>query len=456
MFKNDFDEAVNYFERGNFPLAKQQFQRLLDRHPGNHKLMYYLGTIAAAENEFGLSIVLLTAACTIKPDFHPLVNLGGAFRNLMMMEQAEAVWKKALEAPNPKEWDAGQIAQERANLWANIAGLYVNVGNPQGALDASAKALDLDPNCAAAWANRALGHLELGQWKEGWAGYEWSIKTGMRRLKDYGVPIWDGSPTDTLIVCGEQGVGDEIMFASMLPDLPVKKLVLDCHPRLENLFKRSFPDADVYPFRKSPDASLSRHYPGAKCILIGSLGQYVRANGEFPRTPYLKAPAAKPGDTGRPRVGIAWTGGTLKTNVTDRSLSLEALKPILETPGIDFYSLQYQDSAPKEVCALAEQGIRISHFPGWVQSFDYDKTAQFVAGLDLLITPCTTIVHLAGALGVPVWCLTPKRVAWRYGITGDMPWYGSVKLYRQEEEGDWKPVLERVTADLKTVAEKSQ
>lgn len=450
MFKNVYDEAVNYLQRGHYPIAKEKFLQLLDQHPGNPKLMYYLGTIAHAESKHGMAVVLLTAACTINPDFHSLVNLGGSYRALMMMKEAEACWRQALAAPAPKEWKyEREKLEETANLWANIAGLYVNVGNPQKCLDAANKALQYDPNCDAAHANKALAHLELGQWKDGFAEYETLLNPGTRRIKDYGVPLWDGKPTDTLIICGEQGIGDEIMFASILGDVQAKKIVLDCHPRNEKLFRRSFPQADIFPTRKSPDGSFAKNYPGAKCTLIGSLGHFYRTKGEFPRLPFLDAPAAKPGGSGKLRVGIAWSGGTLKTNSQDRSLSLDQIRPILEVPGIDWFSVQYQDTAPLEICDFHEKtGIRIDHFPGWVQAFDYDKTAQFVKGLDLLITPCTSIVHLAGALGVPNWCLTPKKVAWRYGVTGDMPWYGSVKLYRQEVDGEWGPVLERVASDL--------
>jgi hypothetical protein len=165
---------------------------------------------------------------------------------------------------------------------------------------------------------------------------------------------------------------------------------------------------------------------------------------------YLKAmPVLKTGSG--PRIGISWTGGTKRTRIDLRSLPLRTLEPILQArEDAQWFSLQYTENAAREVCDFEEHtGVRLSHFPGWVETFDYDSTASFVASLDLVITVCTTVHHLAGSLGVPVWTLVPSRPSWRYQLHGEtLPWYKSARLFRQERDGDWTGPIQRVADEL--------
>jgi hypothetical protein len=166
---------------------------------------------------------------------------------------------------------------------------------------------------------------------------------------------------------------------------------------------------------------------------------------------YLKAMPMAVSRSNGMRIGVSWSGGTKRTRVDLRTLPLEQLELVLKAkPDAQWFSLQYTPEAARAVCALEEEtGIRISHFPGWVETYDYDKTASFVSSLDLIVTVCTTIHHLGGALGVPTWTLVPSRPSWRYMVKGErLPWYNSVRLFRQERDGDWRDPINRVAQEL--------
>ncbi len=167
---------------------------------------------------------------------------------------------------------------------------------------------------------------------------------------------------------------------------------------------------------------------------------------------YLDAVPSFRSDDGSLRIGLSWTGGVKKTRSELRSLPLNLLEPILKTlPQVNWFSLQYTPNAAREVCELEEKtGIRISHFPGQVECFDYNRTAEFVASMDLIITVCTTVHHLGGALGIPTWTLVPSRPSWRYQVTGEtLPWYKSARLFRQGPGETWEPVVQRVADALR-------
>ncbi|MGH9928204.1 MAG: hypothetical protein ACREA9_03140, partial [Pyrinomonadaceae bacterium] len=264
-----------------------------------------------------------------------------------------------------------------------------------------------------------------------------------------------------LYIRGEQGIGDELSFASILPEIvpQMKSVTLDCDEKLGGLFKRSFPTVEIHATRKSKNEKkdwLAGRKFDAHC-LIGTLAWYRRQSTQsFPGTAYLVADPQRrvqwralldtlPGK----RVGIAWTGGSKGTFKTRRSLDLEALLPILKTLGVSWVSLQYQDPTDDILEFEAKHGIKIHHWPRAAESQDYDDQAALVAELDLVISVCTAIVHLSGALGTPCWVLVPSKPRWFCGLFKDRsPWYSSVEMFRQLV--DW-PIRE-VAARLEKFA----
>lgn len=448
------DHAKVNIDRGETDQAINNLTEHLNTNFNDAEALFMLGAALTVKGKHGVAAAVTWQAIGIQkrngqdmPD--AMMNLGYCYRAENDDTTAEKIWLMALEQQ--------PLAAERSKLLVNLGGCYINAGNPYKALEYYERALKEDPENDGALYNRGLAYLELGRWAEGWCGYEIGFATGSRRNRTYrNLPEWDGSPGKRVIVWGEQGVGDEILFASCLPDLIriSKRVVFDCHPRLVALFGRSFPGIDVHGTRKT--LSGVDWLDDAKAdasICISSLPKFFRKRvDDFDGGAYLIADYdyAREIRKGRKRIGISWAGGTKKTRSDLRSIPLEQWAPILKATDADFYSVQYTDSAPRELAALEEQtGIHVKHFPGFVQCRDYDKTASFVASLDLVITVNTTCHHLAGALGVPCWTLTPSKPAWRYGLEGeDCPWYKSVKIIRQKAGETWEPVIQKVAHDL--------
>jgi hypothetical protein len=384
-----------------------------------------------------------------------LSNLGYVqFKYLNRAEEGEENLRRAIQAqPSyaPARLNLGMLLHERGLL--------------DQALSAYQEALRREPDLAEARLNRALVWLARGDFARGWPQYE-ARKGGSTHFipRNFPYPEWDGKPAPgrTVLVYGEQGLGDEIMFASCLPDVIARtgRCVIDCAPQLERLMRRSFPGALVHGGRQ--DASDLAWLDGVGTIdyqiAIGSLPRYFRTSrADFPaHAGYLQADAAAlehwrerlrglgPGA----KIGISWRGGTIHTRSRSRSIDLAELLPLLRTPGACFVSVQYGDCREEVARLRSEHGIAIEHWPDALT--DYDQTAALVGALDLVMSVQTAVVHLAGALGRPAWVLVPAVPEWRYLAAGDrLPWYPSMRLFRQGAPGAWHPVIEAVTAALR-------
>jgi Tfp pilus assembly protein PilF len=410
--------------------------------------LFLLGKLYMDQGKNGLGAVLTSAAIDASPHFlEAKINLGAAYKAEHKNDIALSVWKDALRcemAPN-----------RRAQVMVNIAGLFLTNGTPDQAVRWCEKALEEDPNCWRAYADRGFAFLEQGRWEDGWEGlYLAHSKAGKR---DCALPEWNGAAGQKVFVYGGQGIGDEIFFASCLNDMASlsDKIVFECHPRLTELFKRSFPDVEVHGRTAGVREWLLESDVDCSIGLAQLPWHFRKSDDDWTGEPYLKN---HPGCHGAPRggptkIGIAWSGGTKKTNQAARSVSLEALTPIIDTwREVEWHSLQYTADAAREVCEFHERtGLRIEHEPGWVECEDYDRTASFVATLDLVITVCTSVHDLAGALGVPCWTLVPRQASWRHAHNS-YPWYGCAKPYRQDEaETTWTGVIESIAQDLRGV-----
>ncbi len=425
--------------------------KFMDKHLDFVPALVLASNIMMDAERYGAAHPYLLRATQIAPDEAVCWNnLALVYQEVGQPEEALKCFIKAL-ARNPNYTHA----------LANITKLYNDLGQVDKAINCAEKALRLDPKLSQAIYNRGISLLARGEWKEGWQGYEYNLgRHEGRRERSYGnLPRWMGDKGLTVIAYGEQGIGDEINFASCIPDLQKDvNVVVECESRLEGLFRRSF-GCPVYGTRYVKGALKwpVEHGADAK-VAMGSLpGFYRNADSDFPGTPYLVADplrrvqyrAALASLGPKLKVGITWTGGNRKTFAAMRSLDLDDLLPILRQDAT-FISLQYKD-AQEEVTALEmEHGIKVHHWPYAVQTKDYDDTAALVAELDLVVTVQQSAVHLAGALGVPTWAMIPKAPLWRYGLTKNtMPWYNSVKLYRQRDK--WVDVIAEIARDLRNL-----
>ena len=436
-----WEQACALHKEHKFDEAEKLYVQLLEQNHDNPGLMATLGSLYVQTHKIGLGIHFLEAA--IKAGLKQtdiLTNLGIGYKNAGQIKKARECFDESIkEEPSPESL-------------ANYSGLLIESGQGERCMEMCEQAIKEKPDLPVAHWNLALCLLSDGVWGRGWDEHEWGLKTkGIREDREVlQVPVWDGKSPGTVLVYGEQGMGDEIMFTSMLPDvLKTNKVIFECYPRLENLFKKSFPDVTFYGTRESRSVEWAHKHKIDYRIPVGSLGQfYRRSKDSFPGTPYLKADAVPKGD--KFRVGISWKGGGYKMGrVLKRSIPLSWWKPILSTENVEFVSLQYGQGKDEEMDMVRALGFEVKSMPE-ADAFDYYETARLVKSCDLVISICTSVVHLAGALGVPCWVMTPKFPAWRYQNSGRMPWYRSVRLYRSPdtEFNGWPPVIARIGLDL--------
>jgi tetratricopeptide (TPR) repeat protein len=439
--KAEIDCAIahQFEDQGKLEEALQVANGVLDDDPDDAVALLIAGRVCLKMQKHGLAYNILKRSLALKERYDTRINVAAACVGMQRLEEARRI---AQELRRMKPNDEKALAL--------LCLLAVYECNPRLAIDLGEKALRLKADQFDVHESLGYAHLMLGEWPQGWDGYERFIgHSKYRPLKPPydGCPYWDGSDGLDLYIRGEQGLGDEISFASILPEiLPrMKSVTFDCDEKLGGLMKRSFPDAEVHSTRKAKNATkdwlAGRRFDAH--ALIGTLARHRRQRvSDFPGAPYLVADPDRrvqwralldtlPGK----KVGIAWTGGSRGTFRERRSLSLDALLPILRTPGASFVSLQYSDPSDEITEFEAVHEVKIHHWPRCTESQDYDDTAALVAELDLVISVCTAVVHLAGALGKECWVLVPTKARWFYGLQGKRsPWYASVEMFRQEEE----------------------
>lgn len=446
-------KAERLRQKGELDEAAREVVQYMNDHFDDVPALMLMAHILMDADRIGMAHPLLKRAAQLEPNIAMIwTNLGVCYQEGKDLEEGEAHFFRSLK-----------LEPDSPLTHTNLSQLYNNLAQPNLSLKHANKAIDVDPSIPEAFYNRSLANLMIGKWREGWADYDATLGTGnQRKERVYGMlPRWNGTEGKTLIAYGEQGMGDEIAFASCVPDLAKQnKVILECNPRLTGLFRRSFElethgtrFQDMIPWLHDQKNGNLRKIDAA--VALGSLPQsYRNEDAEFPGKPYLIADplrriqwkAALAAISPKLKVGIAWTGGNNNTGKARRSVDLEDMLPILRQDAT-FISLQYMD-APEVFNMQRDHGITIHHFPYAVQSQDYDDTAALVAELDLVICVQTAVVHLSGALGQDCWVMVPKTPRWFYGISGKtMPWYESVRLYRQKFK--WVDLIAEIAADLR-------
>ncbi|MCK5602540.1 glycosyltransferase family protein [Candidatus Pacearchaeota archaeon] len=462
------ERAQTLHKQGRMEGAEESYVRALDEDFDDVEVLSNLGYLFMGKRAFGLAAALFRRAVTIDPKyFNGWNNLGNAYKSVNNDLQAERCYKKGKQI-------VGMEPGNYADIYCNLSSLYVNSTTPLKGIEFANKCLEIDPNHTDGRWNKALLCLEVGDYAQGFDLYKAGFETGIRMYREYGqdVPYWNGEPDKTVVVWGEQGIGDEIMMASMIPDIArvSKKIIFECHPRLVELFTRSFAhnlsdehcEIVVVGTRKDAYIEWPKKHPDFNAkISVGDLGKHFRRKvSDFPATPYLvvdekrvlhyQRKLAKLGP--RLKVGISWTGGYMKTRQDYRTIPLEMWSHVLGLDA-DFISLQYTNDAYKAVADIEEKlDVRIHHWPSAVQAENYIETAALIEALDLVISVNTSAIHLAGALGKECWVLTPAACAWRYFTpegSDHQPWYGSNTVIKQPELGDWSSVMDAVARNLR-------
>jgi hypothetical protein len=360
---------------------------------------------------------------------------------------------EAFEAINSAEL----LAPRSPTIWLNKAVILCEIGRGLEGLQLLNKTLITFPGETSTRWFRALYYLSDKQFFLGWKDYEYRWETKYAEQRDFGIENWNTEKHDeTVLVYREQALGDEIMFSSCIPDIAsiVDELIVECHPKLENLYKRSFPSVTVVPNPDLTDTgAIAERFTIDKQIACGSLPGHFRNSIEsfIGGKAYLKPDPLKVEQwagrlrqyEGKRLIGLSWRGGTYSTRTGIRSVPIAMLEKLFRIPDTIFFNLQYGDTDADLAEIESRFSIKIIHDRDMIE--DYDETAAFLGSLDVVVSVQTSLVHLCGALGVPVFCMLPKLPEWRYGYEGDsMPWYQSVRLIRQDSIGHWSTVLAKV------------
>jgi tetratricopeptide (TPR) repeat protein len=435
-----FREAGELHLKGEVHRALELYDRLLAFKPDHAPLLACAGTGFCQAQAYGMAIQLLTKAVKIDPTiWDAWHNLGIAHRTMGMIDEAMACYKRELD--NPKI-----TRKDMAAIYGNMSGCYVNEGAPDKVIELADMGLRYNPNSPQLKNHKALALLEQGNYVEGFNLYEARYELAEFTNRDYGkAPRWDGHPVGKLAIHGEQGIGDEILFLTQLPQvLPfVDQVAVECTPRLLGLLRHSYKDEPKIRF--FPDHGvLIKAFTADAWLGLGSLMLHA--------WPPIRSVYLKPSRTyfrgERPRLGITWRGGTLRTHEYHRNAPLELWKPFVDrikSFGIDVISVQYGPAAEMA------KNLGIPHDEANIA--DLDTLSAMIKSCDHIFSVCNTTIHQAGALGVPCTVIVPSKPAWRYGLTGDKSfWYESVEYIRQAMDESWDAAMARATAHMENWA----
>jgi tetratricopeptide (TPR) repeat protein len=446
MREEDLKRADELSKLGELDAAWAMIEPHLENNPDDALALGIGSSVLRKAKKTTVAFHLARRAAELAPEkFAAWHNLARITDELWMVTESERAHRKAIKcAVNPKQ---------KARALVSLAALYINCGEFKKAQPLCQQAVMADPELFIARANLGFCQLAARNWAEGWENYAYSLGTDVRKRTQYrDEPQWDGTPGLKVVIYGEQGLGDEISFASMFNDAikDSDKVIIDCDKRLEGLFRRSFPKAKVYGTRTAkpgdePWAIEDRDFQAS--IAMGGLGGFYRNTAEsFTGESYLTPDPDRVemwkalfASKGKPVIGIAWTGGMRHTGAKFRRWSLEDLLPLFKSVDAHWVSLEYKDAA-KEIAEFKEKHpeVDLVQYPYGTLTKDYDDTAALVACLDRVVCIQTAVAHLAGSLGKECWVFVAKTSQWRYGESGeDVPWYKSVRVFRQVSLGQW-------------------
>lgn len=491
------EEINGAFRTANYDRVEHLLWPALDQFQENPQLWFYAGNVFFQTGRPSLAAMCFTRCLDL--DDNPLVasNLGASYRRLNDTEGGLAILRETIDRHPTFE-----------PALVNYGAMYVNEGNPQAGIPSLEKACELGRakghlEKGAEW-NLALLYLESKRFAEGFDlyrngyGSERMVRTYSKdqakepkRLtpEDHAKTIAGAAlgitPRPTLIVWGEQGIGDELMFASCLNDITYQyDVVFECHPRLEKLHQNSTwarrlreegRPVRIYPTRKEKviEWPVTQEVVSQFKCPVADLAALVRRDLESFRTawntfgPTYSCRADERDEyrhgleqiaKGRKIVGLATHGGVLSTARSYRTLRIPEVEYLIENTDCLFVAFDYDDMTPMTLHLNQKYPGRYVWIPSIVQHWDYDKTASLLAATDLNALVCQSAAHLSAGIGANTRVLAPLRAAWREVPAPEMfpdAWYlwpgENIKLLTQKVAGEWKEVLDRLITDIKAL-----
>lgn len=504
--------AIQHFQRGDRSKAADLLLRALAAQPRDFDALHLLGVIRAMDGKLGEAIELFRKALGVSKNNAALqFNLAKALSDLGMHDEALLHHRKATQlAPsNAEAWlnlglclqstddlqgamnavdEALRLAPAYAQAWNNKGNLLKLLDKTDEALVAFESALRINPSLAEVHLNKgavledlgretealtayreavrlkpeyldarwAIATLQLkhGNYEEGWADFEhrWSRHGSSSPKLRSGKPLWDGTRNDQpLLLWGEQGIGDQILYASILPELvdfPQRKL-LALDARLHPLFRRSLSAFELLDLNAIDDAlpfsvhlplgSLPRHFRKSAASFAGAHHPYLAADPQ--RATALRTRLVRPGKL---ICGVSWSSNR-KIHGPGKSIPLDKLLPPLSGLPLHFVNLQYGATETERQQLQQSHGIIVEGVDEIDNFNDMDGLAALIEACDLVLTTSNSTAHLAGALGKSTLLLLPSGPFWYWSAQdGCSTWYPSVKLFRQTQPGSWAEPLDHI------------
>jgi Flp pilus assembly protein TadD len=444
-FDEVFAQATHAAARRDLPSALQLYDQAILLDPRRAEAHYKRGNALKDLGRLGEACASYDRAVEIKPDYaYAYCNRGTVQQSLGAMSDALSSYDLA-------------IAHNATDVVAhyNRALLVQSLYRWDEALASYDQAIAIDPNFADAHYNRALLQLFLGDFANGWRGYEWRWKNATRlaigEARHFKEPLWLGKDSiagKRLLLYSEAGLGDTLQFCRYASRCAALGAIITLQlqaPLVELLSGLEGVD------RVLPDGATLPEFD-FQCPLMSLPLAFKTLLDTVPASPrYLAGDNTKIaswqrrlGEHERPRIGLAWSGNP--NNTIDRSRSIKLADLIAQLPHeFQYYRLQSQVRSSDQV-ALSSSSI-ISFPDG---SLDFANTAALCECMDVVISVDTSVAHLSGALGQRTWMLLPFHPDWRWlRDREDSPWYPTMKLYRQSTQGEWKEVLSRLAGDLR-------
>jgi tetratricopeptide (TPR) repeat protein len=487
---------------GRRNLAIQTYEHALELAPDDMEIHFGLGNIALTMQMYDVAARFFEIYTIHRPDDPAgFNNFASALRMQEKLDDAIALLQRVLP-----------LHPESSQLWNTLAATVYERDGLDASIPFYEEALRLDPNSGMTLNNLGrcmeqkgdfergveLAHralrvdkrlteprmvlsaclLTLGELAEGWENY--SERFNPRRpdtiFYTHGLPEWRGEDISekTLLICPEQGLGDEILFANVFGDVikKAKQCLIGCDRRLVPLFARSFPEAkvgayvdsrhDAHRFRTLPFAEADDVTHGDIAIPAGELMKFFRPTTEsFPERAGFLTPdpervtywKSRLDDLGPgPKVGICWRSGMRNVDRNRYYTSLDDWGPIFGVPGVQFVNLQYDDCKAEIDAARARHGVDIHMLDGIDLKDDLDDAAALTAALDLVLSAPTSVGMTAIGVGTELWSLLRMLPFWSFGQKDHSPIHANSRLFIWPENGSWPEVIEAVGAELRKFA----
>lgn len=440
-----------YEQRGQTEAAIEYYQQVLDIDPTAARAHSNLSAVLHQRGQLEDALTHAELATDLESKYASgWCNLG----NILLDLGDARAGKKAIEK-------ALRLRPQYVEGWNNLGNALMQLGDVAASRDAYERALTLAPQTASAHWNHALALLKLGDLQAGFNEYEWRWQGCPSMIGHFRHPpqqLWQGQPLagKTLLLWAEQGLGDTLQFIRYAPLLAAQgaRVILECPPPLLNLL-RSVPGlADLVPVGGAVAYDLH-------CPLLSVPQRCQTTLDSIPnQTPYFSAPADRQhywqnrlGDVIGRKVGLVWAGNPRPNDPAAaavdrrRSVPFAELQQLGLVPNTTFVSLQ-KGQAEVQCADWAGPAPLLN----WMAEIsDFADTAALAANLDLIITVDTSVAHLAGGLGKPVWLLSRLDGCWRWLLDrNDSPWYPQTRLFRQEVSGEWATVIADICAALQT------